>query len=326
MRKREKIVAAYDLRLISGNANRALAARIAEELEIPLTRAEVKRFSDGEIRVKIEESVRGADAFIVQPTCPPVSENLMELLILMDALKRASARRIVAVVPYYGYARQEKKTGGREPITAKLVADLMTTAGADRLLVMDLHVPSIQGFFNLPVDHLPASPIIAKHLIACGLGGPETVVVSPDVGGVPMATGLADRLRAGLAIVAKRRPGPNHVQVIDVIGELEGKRVVFIDDIVDTGRSLAVGAEAVARRGAAQIWACATHGVLSAEAADLIQDSLIKQLVITDTVPVASEASRPKIEVLSVAPLLARAIRRVHEDESVSSLLREGEV
>jgi len=318
-------LAAYDLRLISGNANPPLAARISEALEIPLTRAEAKRFSDGEIRVKIEESVRGADVFIIQPTCPPASENLMELLILMDALKRASAHRIVAVVPYYGYARQEKKTGGREPITAKLVADLIATAGAHRLLVMDLHVPSIQGFFNLPVDHLPAAPIIAKHLLACGLGGPETVVVSPDVGGVPMATGLADRLRASLAIVAKRRPGPNHVQVIDVIGEMEGKRAVFIDDIVDTGRSLAVGAEAVVKRGASEVWACATHGVLSGEAPDLIQASVIKQLVVTDTIPLPKRKARPKIEVLSVAPMLARAIRCVHEDESVSSLLKEGE-
>jgi len=315
-----------DLRLISGNANRPLAARIAEELGIPLTRAEVTRFSDGEIRVKIDESVRGADVFIIQPTCPPVSENLMELLIMMDALKRASARRIVAVVPYYGYARQEKKTGGREPISAKLVADLMTTAGADRLLVMDLHVPSIQGFFNIPVDHLPAAPIIAKHLLTRGFGGPETVVVSPDVGGVPMAMGLADRLQAGLAIVAKRRPAPNHVQAIDVIGELEGKQAIFIDDIVDTGRSLATGAQAIVERGAARVWACATHGVLSAEAPDALQDSVIEQLVVTDTIPLPPERRRPKIEVLSVAPLLARAIRRVHDDESVSSLLKEGEV
>lgn len=313
-------MALYDMRIITGTANPKLAEDIAKQLGLGLTDAEVRRFSDGEIRVKINESVRGADVFVVQPTCPPVNENLMELLILMDALKRASARRIVAVIPYYGYARQEKKSAGREPITAKLVADLVTTAGANRVLVVDLHVPSIQGFFNLPVDLLPAGPYLAEYLLESGFGDHNLVVVSPDVGAVGSAAAFADRLGATLAIIAKRRPEPNQAEVIEVIGDLEGKRAVLVDDMIDTAGSIVLGAEAIKSRGAAEIFACATHGVLSGPAVDRLQDSSIQEVVITDTIPLPAEKQRPKIKVLSMAPILAEAIHRVHEDLSVSTL------
>jgi len=238
----------------------------------------------------------------------------------MDALKRASARRIVAVIPYYGYARQEKKTAGREPITAKLVADLLTTAGADRILVVDLHVPSIQGFFNLPVDHLPAGPYLAEYLLQAGYGDRNTVVVSPDVGAVGSAAAFADRLQASLAIIAKRRPEPNKAEIMEVIGDLDGKRAIIVDDMIDTAGSVVTGAEAIRQRGAAQIYACATHAVLSGNAVDRLQNSCIEEVVITDTIPLPPEKERPKIKVLSMAPVLAEAIHRVHDDLSVSNL------
>jgi ribose-phosphate pyrophosphokinase len=313
-----------DLRLVTGNANPRLARDIAKNLGLELTDAEVGRFADGEIRVKVNESVRGADVFVVQSTCPPVSENLMELLIIIDALRRASAKRTVAVIPYYGYARQEKKSAGREPITGKLVANLITAAGADRILAMDLHVPSIQGFFDLPVDHLPAAPILAGYLLDQGIGGSDTVVVSPDVGGVGTARMVADRMRSHLAIIAKRRPTANHADIIEVIGDLEDKRAVFMDDIIDTGGSLVMGAEAVAKRGAAAIYACATHAVLSRDAPDRLQNSCIERVVVTDTIPLPPEKKRDKITILSVAPTLADAIMRVHEDQSVSTMFQKG--
>jgi len=244
----------------------------------------------------------------------------MELLILTDALKRASARRIIAVIPYYGYARQEKKATGREPITAKLIADLITVAGGNRLIMVDMHVPSIQGFFNLPVDHLPAGPILADYLLRSGFEDANTVVVSPDVGGVGTARAMADRLRSSLAIIAKRRPEPNQAEVMEVIGDLEGKRAVFVDDMIDTGGSLAAGARAVLERGAASICACATHPVFSAGAVERLEESCLCEVVVTDTIPVPPEKRTPKIRVLSVAPLLAEAIKRVHTDASVSSL------
>lgn len=310
----------HDMRILTGNANPKLAADIAAYLGLPLSETEVGRFSDGEIRVKINESVRGADVFVVQPTCPPTSDNIMELLIIIDALKRASARRIVAVVPYYGYARQEKKASGREPITSRLIADLLTVAGAHRILALDMHVPSIQGFFNLPVDHLNAGPLLADYFITRGFADADTVVVSPDVGGVGTARAVADRLDASLAIIAKRRPQPNQAEVMEVIGDLDGKRAIFIDDIIDTAGSLALGAHAVAERGAAEIYASATHGIFSGDAIARLADAPLKEVVVTDTVPLSPERRIAKIKVLSVAPLLAEAIRRVHEDASVSSL------
>jgi len=308
------------LRILTGNANPELARAIADQLCVPLTATEVGRFSDGEIWVSIADSVRGADVFVVQPTCPPTSETIMELLIILDALKRASARRITAVVPYYGYARQEKKVKPREPITAKLVADVMTMAGASRVLTMDLHTLSIQGFFNIPVDNLPGGPILARDMEARGLGRDDTVVVSPDVGGVGTAKALADRLSAGLAIIAKRRPGINQVEVLEVIGDLEGKRAILIDDIIDTGSSLVSAAEAVAARGAREVYAYATHPVFSGDAVDRLQKSLIREVVVTDTIPLPKKKRRPKIRTLTVAPVLGEAIRRVHAHLSVSTL------
>jgi ribose-phosphate pyrophosphokinase len=309
-----------DLRILSGNANPELGQAIAHHLGVPLSKMEVGRFSDGEIWVRIEESVRGADVFLVQPTCPPTSENIMELLVILDALKRASARRTTAVIPYYGYARQEKKLKPREPISAKLIADLISAAGADRLLAVDLHVQSIQGFFDIPVDHLPAGPILAEDLIARSIGGPDTVVVSPDVGGVGTAKALADRLNAALAIIAKRRPEVNAVEVIQVIGELGDKRVVLVDDLIDTAGSVVQAAEMVAERGAREIWAYATHAVFSGDAVERLQASPIREVVVTDTIPLPRSKQRDKIRVLSIAPVLAEAIRRVHGNLSVSTL------
>lgn len=310
----------YDMRILTGNANRKLAADIAAYLDLPLSDMLVGRFSDGEIRVRINESMRGADVFVVQPTYPPGSDNLMELLIIIYALKRASPRRIVAVIPYYGYARQEKKASGREPITARLVADLLTVAGANRILALDMHVPSIQGFFNLPLDHLAAGPLLADYFIRKGLGDGNTVVVSPDVGGVGTASAAADRLSATLAIIAKRRPRPNEAEVVEVIGDLQGKRAVFFDDMIDTAGTLVLGAEAVAAHGASEIYACASHGLFSDDAVARLAKSPIREVVVTDTIPLSAERHIDKITVLSVAPLLAEAIRRVHEDASVSAL------
>lgn len=309
-----------DLRILSGTGNPALSRAIADRLGMPLARAEVSRFADGEIRVRIEESVRGADVFVVQPTCPPTSENIMELLVILDALKRASARRTTAVIPYYGYARQEKKLKPREPISAKLVADLISVAGADRLLSVDLHVQSIQGFFDMPVDHIPAGPLLADDLVARSFAGPGVVVVSPDVGAVGTAKSLADRLSASLAIIAKRRPEPNLVEVVQVIGELDGKRAVIIDDIVDTAGSLVSAAEMIAHRGASEIHAYVTHPVLSDDALERIDAAPIEELVVTDTIPLPPDKRTDKIRVLSVAPIIAEAIKRIHGNISVSTI------
>ncbi|MBC7329441.1 ribose-phosphate pyrophosphokinase [bacterium] len=310
-----------DLRLFTGNANPKLAYDVAQELGIELGRGEVGRFSDGEIRIKIDESVRGMDVFIIQPTCHPVNENLMELLLLLDAFKRASARRITAVVPYYGYGRQEKKVRPREPISAKLVADLISVAGADRVLTVDLHADQIQGFFNCPVDQLTAVPILADYFNSLGLSNGEVVVVSPDVGGVARARHFAELLGAPLAIIAKRRPEPNRAEAMEIIGDVEGKTVIMVDDIVDTGGSLLKGAEALLERGAKKIFACCTHPVLSGEAVKKIEDGPIEELVVTDTIPLGEKNSQ-KIKVLSVAPLLAEAIARIHYEKSVSVLFR----
>lgn len=312
-----------NLRIFAGNSNRQLAERIAGELGLGLGDMEVSRFSDGEIRVKVDESARGTDAFIIQSTCCPVNEYLMELLIMIDAFRRASASRITCVIPYYGYARQDKKVKPREPVSAKLVADLLTTAGANRILTIDLHAEQIQGFFHVPVDHLPAGPIIAEHLIAKGLGDENAVVVSPDVGGVTRTRALAEMLGASLAIIAKRRPEPNKSEVMEIIGDVRGKVAVMIDDMIDTGGSMAQGAQAILDRGATRVYTCCTHPVLSGDALKRLGSVPIEEIVVTDTIPVGPEKQNGHVTTLSVAPLLANAIRRIHMDKSVSELFKE---
>lgn len=312
------------LRVFTGNANRALAEAVADELGIDLGQADVSRFSDQEVRVKIKESIRGGDVFLIQPTCPPVNDNLMELLVMMDACRRGSAYRITAVIPYYGYARQDKKIRGREPITAKLVANLITTAGADRVLAMDLHADPIMGFFDVPVDQLPARPIISAYCNTKGLGGDDTVVVSPDVGGVENAKLLADDLGSPLAIIIKRRPRPNEVTVeFETIGKLDGQKALLVDDMIDTAGTLVQAAEICMDNGASEVHAVATHGLFSGPALERIQNSRLKSVLVTDTVPVPPEKKLPNLEVLSVAPLLADAIECIHHDRSVSARIQQ---
>ena len=276
------------------------------------------RFSDGEIRAKVDESVRGADAFIIQPTSTPVNEHLMELLIMADALRRASARRITAVIPYYGYARQDRKTRARDPITAKLVANILVASGCRRMITMDLHAGQIQGFFDIPVDHLPGGPILAEYFHQTLKD--DVVVVSPDIGGVTRARDLAERIGAPLAIIDKRRPEPNVAEVTNVIGTIKGKTVIMIDDIIDTAGTITKGAAALAERGAKEIYVCCTHAVLSGPAIQRLEESVIKEVVVTNTIPLPPEKMIDKIKVLSVAPLMGEAIIRIHEDLSVSKL------
>ncbi len=306
------------LKIFSGTANLRLTQEIVEHLGVPLGVAEVKRFSDGEIAIYIGESVRGADVFIVQPISCPANENLMELLIMMDAVKRASAKSINTVLPYYGYARQDRKTRARDPITAKLVADLLTAAGAQRVIAMDLHAGQIQGFFNIPVDHLLSLPILAKYFEQKGLE--EGVVVSPDMGGVTRARELAERLHLPLAIIDKRRPEPNVSEVMSIIGNVRGKSVIMIDDIIDTAGTIAQGAQALMEYGAREVYACCTHPVLSGPALERLERSPVKELVVTNTIPVPPEKQLEKIRVLSVASLIGDAIIRIHEELSVSKL------
>ena len=310
------------LRIFSGNANPALAAKIAHHLGRPLGKIHCTCFADGEIRVKIEESARGMDVFIIQPTCAPANDSLMELLIMVDAFRRASAKRITLVIPYYGYSRQDKKVKPREPVTARLVADLITTAGAHRVLAVDLHAGQIQGFFQLPLDHLYAGPLLASYFAEKGLTNGDTVVVSPDVGGVGRARGMAEMLHAPIAIIAKRRPEPNKVEIMEIIGDVRGKTCVMVDDMIDTGGSTVSGACALIERGAKRVYACCTHPVLSSAAVDRIEDSPIAELVVTDTIPFddGKRARSSKTTVISVAPLLASAISRIHHDDSVSEL------
>jgi len=307
-------------RIFSGNANPGLAASIARHLDTDLGVMEVIRFSDGEIQVKINESVRGLDVFIVQPCCAPVNERIMELLVMIDAFRRASARRITVVIPYYPYARQDKKVKPREPITARLIADLISVSGASRILTMDLHAGQIEGFFDIPVDHLRARPIIARYLKERSLTDKKVVVVSPDVGGVTRARSLAEDLGAPIAIIAKRRPEPNRSEVMEVIGDVAGKIAVMIDDMIDTGGSIVQGAAAIAQMGATQVYACCTHPVLSGNALERLDRSVIEELVVTDTIPLPFHAKSKKVTVLSVAPLFADAIHRIHADRSVSEL------
>jgi ribose-phosphate pyrophosphokinase len=306
------------LRIFSGNSNVELAQKIAEKLNTPIGRSVVKTFSDGEINVEIDESVRGMDVFVVQSMCAPVNNNLMELLIMIDALKRASAERITAVLPYYGYARQDRKVAPRAPISAKLVADLITVAGASRVLTVDLHAGQIQGFFNIPVDHLFSAPVLLDYLRNLNH---EVVIVSPDAGGVERARAFAKRLDASLAIIDKRRESPNVSRVMNIIGEVEGLVAVLMDDIVDTGGTLVRAAKALVEQGAKKVYACCTHPVLSGQATKFISESPIEEMIVTDTIPLYEKAREcPKIKVLSISHLLAEAIQRIHSDESVSSL------
>ena len=306
------------LRIFTGNSNTELVRKITEQLGTPLGKSEVRTFSDGEINVEIDESVRGMDVFVVQSICNPVNNNLMELLILIDALKRASAERITAVLPYYGYARQDRKVVPRAPISAKLVADLITAAGASRILTVDLHAGQIQGFFNIPVDHLFAAPVLLEYLRHLE---DDMVIVSPDAGGVERARAYAKRLNTSLAIIDKRRDTPNVAQVMNIIGDVSGRTAILIDDMVDTGGSLAHAAYALVEKGAKKVYACCTHPVLSGQAVKVLSQAPIEEIIVTDTIPLSEEAKRgPKIRVLSLAGILADAIRRIHEDDSVSSL------
>lgn len=308
-----------ELKIFSGRAHQSLSQEIAECLQVPLGKAELYNFSDGEIFYQIDENVRGSDIFVIQPTCSPVNENLMELLIIMDALKRASAFRVTAVVPYYGYARQDKKDKPRVPITAKLVADLLSNAGADRILTMDLHAAQIQGFFDVPVDHLFAAPVILEAIRALEI--PNLVIVSPDAGGVERARAIAKRLHAGLAIIDKRRVAANEAEVRHIIGEVDGKNVLILDDIIDTAGTLYKSIEALHKEGSQRIFAAGVHAVLSGPAVDRLMDSAVESILITNTTPLEEKLERcPKLKPFSVAPLLAEAIQRIHTNSSVSSL------
>jgi len=309
------------IKIFAGNSHPKLAKEIAEILGIPVGNANVGKFSDGEISVDINETVRGSDVFLVQSTNAPVNDNLMELLIMMDAFKRASAGRITAVIPYYGYARQDRKVKARDPITAKLVADILTAAGADRVLTMDLHAAQIQGYFNIPVDHLLGAPILAKYFINKGFVEDEdVVVVSPDLGSVTRARRFADKLHAPIAIIDKRRPKANVSEVMNVIGDVKGKTAILIDDVIDTAGTICNGANALTNMGAKEVYACCTHSVLSGPAIERIKESSIKKLVMLNTIDLPKEKNIDKFEVLSVAPVFADAIKRIYEDMPVSKL------
>ena len=306
------------LKIFTGNANPALAKEICDYLGLPLGEAFVGRFNNGEVQIMIDENVRGKDVFIIQPTSYPVNDNLMELMVMADALKRASARHITAVVPYYGYARQDRKTRGREPITAKLVANLMQTAGITRLVTIDLHAGQIQGFFDVPVDHLFGASILAKYINEKNME--DVIVVSPDLGGVTRARDLADRIGAPIAIIEKKRPEPGVAKVMNLIGDVAGKNCIIIDDIVDTAGSLVEGAKALEEFGAKSVTAAVTHAVLTDPASERIANSNIKELIVTNTIPLPENCNLPNITQLSVAPLLGEAIMRIFHEVSVSNL------
>lgn len=310
--------------LISGNSNVPLSEEISLLLDIPLCATEIKKFADGEISVRITESIRGKDVFILQSACPPVNDNLMELLIIIDALKRASAGRINVVMAYYGYSRQDRKDRSRVPITAKLVADLISVAGADRVISVDLHADQIQGFFDIPLDRLQAMPIIADYILEHKFDLNKLVVVSPDVGSVKRSRALAERIGVPIAIIDKRRPKENIAEVMNIIGEVNGKDVIMIDDIIDTGGTLVGAAEALKKLGAEHIFAACTHALLSGPAIERIKNSPIDKLVATNTVPLPDEKNIDKIEIVSIAELLAKAIQRIHEGKSVSILFSNG--
>jgi len=306
------------IKVFSGNANPELAKEICEYLNISLSKVEVRRFSDGEIFVEIGENVRGTDVFVIQPTCPPVNDHLMELVIMVDALRRASARRITAVLPYYGYARQDRKVAPRVPITAKVVAEMLMVVGVRRVLAMDLHAGQIQGFFNIPVDHLYAAPVLLKYINETFK---NVVMVSPDAGGVERTRAFAKRLKAELAIIDKRRDRPNESKAMNVIGDVKGKIAILLDDMVDTAGTLCNAAAMLKEAGAVEVHACCSHGVLSGPAIERLEASVIKSLVVTNTIPLRGAAKEcKKIKVLSVSQLLGEAIRRIHSEDSVSSL------
>ncbi|MFT8318661.1 MAG: ribose-phosphate diphosphokinase [Sporolactobacillus sp.] len=307
-----------NLKVFSLNSNPDLARQIAEHIGIKLGNCIVSSFSDGEIQISIEESIRGSEVYVIQSTSAPVNQHLMELLIMIDALKRASAKTINVVIPYYGYARQDRKARAREPITAKLVANLLETAGASRILTMDLHAPQIQGFFDIPVDQLLGVPTLAEYFLSKRIE--DVVIVSPDHGGVTRARKMADRLKAPIAIIDKRRPRPNVSEVMNIIGDIQGKTAIIIDDIIDTAGTITLAANALVERGAKKVYACCTHPVLSGPAIERIQNSAISELVVTNTIPLPEEKNIDKIVQLSVAPLIGEAIIRIHEKLSVSRL------
>lgn len=310
------------IEILAGNSNRPLAEAIAAQLKIPLSDAEVGKFSDGEISVTLPQTVRGKDIFIIQSTSAPVNDNLMELLILIDACKRASAGRITAVMPYFGYARQDRKARPRDPITAKLVADILASAGADRVMTMDLHAAQIQGFFDIPVDHLYGAPLLAKYYKS--MMDENWVVVSPDVGSVGRARNFAARVDASIAIVDKRRPKANQIEIMNVIGDVKGKKCLMVDDMIDTAGTICQGAEALVKNGAQEVYACCTHGVLSGPAIDRINASPIKQLLVLDTINIPEDIRKnPKFKIVSVAKAIARAITAVYSDSSLSAIYED---
>ncbi len=307
------------IKLITGNANRPLAVKVSEKIGIPLTDATVSTFSDGEIAVQINENIRGADVFVIQPTCTPINHNIMELLLIIDALKRASARRITAVIPYYGYARQDRKVQPRVPISSKLVADLLTAAGTHRVLTIDLHAAQIQGFFNIPVDHLYAAPVLLEYIKKCSYS--DLVIVSPDAGGVERARAFAKRLDASLAIIDKRREAANVSKVMNVIGNVKDKDTIILDDMIDTAGTTTQAAQALKDNGARRVFAACTHAVLSGPAIERINNSVLEEVITTDTIPLDDKLNIcNKLKVLSISSLLAEAIKRIHEEASVSSL------
>ncbi|MDD4297224.1 MAG: ribose-phosphate diphosphokinase [Ruminiclostridium sp.] len=312
-----------DIKLFAGNSNIQLAEEIATKIGLPLGASSVGRFSDGEIAISINEVVRGSDVFIIQSTCPPVNDNLVELLILMDALRRASAGRITVVMPYYGYARQDRKAKARDPISAKLVANLITTAGADRVLTMDLHATQLQGFFDIPLDQLMGAPIIAQYITETFDRLEDVVVVSPDVGSVSRSRKFAEKLEAPLAIIDKRRPKANVCEIMNIIGDVRGKKAILVDDIIDTAGTIVSAANALMDIGASAVYACCTHGVLSGPAIERIKNSPIKELVTLNTIPLPKEKQIDKITVLSVADVFAEAIERIYGDISISTLFTQ---
>lgn len=307
------------LKIFAGNSNLPLAQEIGENLDVSLGKAEVKSFSDGEICVEIQESVRGMEVYVIQSTCPPANKNLMELLIMLDALKRASAHAITAVIPYYGYARQDRKVAPRTPITAKLIADLIAAAGATRVLCADLHAGQIQGFFNVPVDNIYATPVILEYIQKNYKD--DAVIVSPDAGGVERARAFAKRLNTSFAMIDKRRPAPNIAEVMNIIGDIKDKRAILLDDMIDTAGTISLAADALVKNGAKEVYACCTHPVFSGPAIERLKKSALKEIVVTNTIPLSKEAQDlKKIKTLSIAPLLGEAIKRIHYGESVSSL------
>jgi ribose-phosphate pyrophosphokinase len=312
-----------DIKIFAGNSNRALAEEIAEKIGLPVGVATVGQFSDGEVAVNIGEVVRGSDVFIIQSTCPPVNDNLMELLILIDALRRASAGRITAVMPYFGYARQDRKAKARDPISAKLVANLITTAGADRILTMDLHAPQLQGFFDIPVDHLLGVPILAEYFKNKFESFDDVVIVSPDVGSVTRSRKVAERLDVPIAIIDKRRPKANVSEIMNIIGDVRDKRLILVDDLIDTGGTIVNAVKALVEMGAKEVYACCTHAVLSGPAIERIKNSHIKELVMLNTIPQTPEKQIGNIVSLSVASIFAEAIERIYGDISISTLFSQ---